>query len=121
MGGNRDMGRGNEEGKRPGNAGPLLVHTLIHVTSRRWHVNLLNQFFHVTKILFILGSVGPPPTKKHKLYAPRDVSHAEAARYGTLAEFGFFDRVHKAVRSQEVYDNFLRLVHFMITTGILFL
>ncbi|XP_077299211.1 SIN3 transcription regulator family member A [Arctopsyche grandis] len=54
------------------------------------------------------GSVGPPPPKKHKLLAAKDVSFAEAAKYGSLGDFSFFDRVRKALKSQEVYDNFLR-------------
>lgn len=56
----------------------------------------------------VLGSVGPPPPKKHKLLASRDVTLAEAAKYGTLSDFNFFDRVRKALKNQEVYDNFLR-------------
>lgn len=60
------------------------------------------------------GSVGPPPPKKHKLLAAKDVSFAEAAKYGSLGDFSFFDRVRKALRSQEVYDNFLRFVFFFL-------
>ena len=36
----------------------------------------------------------PPPNKKPKLPGiPRDVSLAEAGRYGTLKEYAFFDQV----------------------------
>ncbi|KAG5894786.1 hypothetical protein JTB14_005222 [Gonioctena quinquepunctata] len=50
-----------------------------------------------------------PPPKKHKLSSTcRDVSLSEASKYGTLNDYAFFDKVRKAVRSQEVYNNFLR-------------
>ncbi|CAH1169902.1 unnamed protein product [Phaedon cochleariae] len=50
-----------------------------------------------------------PPPKKHKLSSScRDVSLSEAGKYGTLNDYAFFDKVRKAVRSQEVYNNFLR-------------
>ncbi|XP_043281981.1 paired amphipathic helix protein Sin3b isoform X2 [Venturia canescens] len=52
---------------------------------------------------------GPPPPKKHKVAASvRDVTIAEAAKYGSLNDYAFFDKVRKALRSQEVYENFLR-------------
>nr|CAI5849844.1 unnamed protein product [Callosobruchus analis] len=51
-----------------------------------------------------------PPPKKHKISSSsgRDVSLSDAAKYGTLNDFAFFDKVRKAVRSPEVYNNFLR-------------
>lgn len=48
-----------------------------------------------------------PPMKKHKPTF-RDVSFADAARSGTLQDFAFFDKVRVALRSPDVYDNFLR-------------
>lgn len=48
-----------------------------------------------------------PPSKKHKSVF-RDVTLAEAAKYGTLTEYAFFDKVRRALRNSEVYDNFLR-------------
>lgn len=36
------------------------------------------------------------------------MSLAEAGKYGTLNEYAFFDKVRKALRSPEVYENFLR-------------
>ena len=33
---------------------------------------------------------------------------AEAGKYGTLNEYAFFDKVRKALKSKEVYDDFLR-------------
>ncbi|CAG9766340.1 unnamed protein product [Ceutorhynchus assimilis] len=50
-----------------------------------------------------------PPTKKHKVSpAYRDVTLSEAAKYGTLNDYAFFDKVHKALKSQEGYNMFLR-------------
>ncbi|KAK0096562.1 hypothetical protein PV326_005141 [Microctonus aethiopoides] len=52
---------------------------------------------------------GPPPPKKHKVATSvRDVSIAEAGKYGSLNDYAFFDKVRKALRSPEVYENFLR-------------
>ncbi|XP_069103169.1 paired amphipathic helix protein Sin3a-like isoform X1 [Argopecten irradians] len=49
-----------------------------------------------------------PPAKKAKTGTLKDISLAEAGRYGTLNEFAFFDKVRRALRHQEVYENFLR-------------
>ncbi|XP_071557175.1 paired amphipathic helix protein Sin3a isoform X1 [Temnothorax nylanderi] len=49
-----------------------------------------------------------PPTKKHKVASMRDITIAEAGKYGTLNDYAFFDKVRKALRSQDVYENFLR-------------
>ncbi|CAG2120510.1 unnamed protein product, partial [Medioppia subpectinata] len=46
--------------------------------------------------------------KRQKMTSLRDVTLAEAGKYGSLNEFAFFDKVRKSLRSQEVYDNFLR-------------
>lgn len=48
-----------------------------------------------------------PPIKRHKPTGC-DVSLADAAKYGTLNDYAFFDNVRKALRSPDVYDNFLR-------------
>ncbi|KAK3095867.1 hypothetical protein FSP39_020142, partial [Pinctada imbricata] len=54
-------------------------------------------------------SGGPqPPQKKQRTGTLKDISLAEAGRYGTLNEFAFFDKVRKALKHQDVYDNFLR-------------
>ena len=45
--------------------------------------------------------------KRHKPIC-RDVSLAEASKYGTLNDYAFFDKVRKALRTPDVYDNFLR-------------
>eukprot|EP00794_Sanderia_malayensis_P006513 gene6513-7257_t len=47
-------------------------------------------------------------TKKKHRSALKDVSLAEAVKHGTFSEFAFFNKVRKALKSQEVYDNFLR-------------
>ncbi|XP_072937755.1 paired amphipathic helix protein Sin3a isoform X2 [Epargyreus clarus] len=63
-------------------------------------------------------SSGAPPAKKPRPSggasggafggALRDVSYAEAAKLATAHDYNFFDRARKALRSQHVYDNFLR-------------
>lgn len=50
---------------------------------------------------------GPPPTKRYKPIS-RDVSIAEASKFSTLNDYAFFDKVRIALRSPDVYDNFLR-------------
>lgn len=50
---------------------------------------------------------GPSPPKRHKPIC-RDVTLAEAGKFGSLNDFAFFDKVRKALRSPEVYENFLR-------------
>ncbi|XP_067943768.1 paired amphipathic helix protein Sin3a-like isoform X2 [Watersipora subatra] len=57
------------------------------------------------------GSAGMPPSKKSKLSGSggnKDLSLGESAKYGSLSEYAIFDKVRKLMRSQEVYDNFLR-------------
>eukprot|EP00090_Calanus_glacialis_P031781 TRINITY_DN52800_c0_g1_i1.p1 TRINITY_DN52800_c0_g1~~TRINITY_DN52800_c0_g1_i1.p1 ORF type:complete len:1465 (-),score=323.77 TRINITY_DN52800_c0_g1_i1:648-5042(-) len=49
-----------------------------------------------------------PPAKKPRIGVLKDVSLGEAGRYGTLNEFAFFDKVRKALKNGEVYENFLR-------------
>uniref|UniRef100_A0A182F4M4 Paired amphipathic helix protein Sin3a n=1 Tax=Anopheles albimanus TaxID=7167 RepID=A0A182F4M4_ANOAL len=53
------------------------------------------------------GVGGPPSAKRHKPIC-RDVSLSEASKYGTLNDYAFFDKVRKALRSPDVYENFLR-------------
>ncbi|XP_070809376.1 paired amphipathic helix protein Sin3a [Pituophis catenifer annectens] len=50
--------------------------------------------------------VTPPVKKKPKLLNLKDPSFAEAGKHGT--ESLFFDKVRKALRSTEAYENFLR-------------
>lgn len=50
---------------------------------------------------------GEPPIKRHKPVF-RDVSYADASRSGTLQDYAFFDKVREALKSTDVYDNFLR-------------
>ncbi|KAE8617323.1 hypothetical protein XENTR_v10009034 [Xenopus tropicalis] len=52
--------------------------------------------------------VTPPVKKKPKILIPKDQSLADANKHGAGAESQFFDKVRKALRSGEAYDNFLR-------------
>lgn len=45
---------------------------------------------------------------KYKTGMLKDVSIAEAGKCGSLKEYAFFDQVRNALRSNEVYNNFLR-------------
>ncbi|KAG7265334.1 LOW QUALITY PROTEIN: hypothetical protein CRUP_014370 [Coryphaenoides rupestris] len=49
-----------------------------------------------------------PVKKKPKLMNLKDSSTADASNHGAGTESLFFDKVRKALRSAEVYDNFLR-------------
>ena len=49
-----------------------------------------------------------PPAKKPRLGVLKDVTLLEAGKYGSLNEYAFFDKVRKALKNGEVYDNFLR-------------
>ncbi|XP_013362763.1 PREDICTED: paired amphipathic helix protein Sin3b [Chinchilla lanigera] len=50
------------------------------------------------------------PAKKVKLRGTKDLSLAAVGKYGTLQEFSFFDKVRRVLKSQEVYENFLRCI-----------
>lgn len=50
---------------------------------------------------------GPSPPKRHKPIC-RDVTLADASKFGSLSDYAFFDKVRQALRTPEVYDNFLR-------------
>ncbi|XP_047452423.1 SIN3 transcription regulator family member Aa isoform X1 [Mugil cephalus] len=50
----------------------------------------------------------PPVKKKSKLLGLKDSSVAEASKHGVGTESLFFEKVRKALRSAEAYDNFLR-------------
>ncbi|KAL0967888.1 hypothetical protein UPYG_G00259240 [Umbra pygmaea] len=52
--------------------------------------------------------VTPPVKKKPKLPNLKDPSLAEASKHGVGTESLFFEKVRKALRSAEAYDNFLR-------------
>ncbi|XP_065147521.1 SIN3 transcription regulator family member Aa [Paramisgurnus dabryanus] len=53
-------------------------------------------------------AVTPPVKKKPKLLNLKDSSMTEAGKHGGGTESLFFDKVRKALRSAEAYDNFLR-------------
>lgn len=48
-----------------------------------------------------------PPMKRSRP-TNRDVTFAEAAKAGTLQDYAFFDKVREALKTPDVYDNFLR-------------
>lgn len=50
----------------------------------------------------------PGMNKRIRMTSLKDVSLADAGRHGSLNEFAFFDKVRKALRSQDIYENFLR-------------
>lgn len=55
-----------------------------------------------------IGAVGgPPPAKRYKPTC-RDITFSEASRKCTMSDAAFFDKVRKALRNPEVYNNFLR-------------
>ena len=54
------------------------------------------------------GRIMQPPAKKPRMGVLKDVSLAEAGKYGSLNEYAFFDKVRKALKNAEVYENFLR-------------
>ncbi|XP_053386924.1 LOW QUALITY PROTEIN: paired amphipathic helix protein Sin3a-like [Mercenaria mercenaria] len=56
----------------------------------------------------ISSSAQQPIIKKPRMGTLKDISLAEAGKWGTLNEYAFFDKVRKALRHQEVYENFLR-------------
>ncbi|ELT88117.1 hypothetical protein CAPTEDRAFT_177539 [Capitella teleta] len=49
-----------------------------------------------------------PPSKKLKPSVLKDITLAEAGKYGSLNEYAYFDKVRKALRNENVYRNFLR-------------
>ncbi|KYO41873.1 NACHT domain- and WD repeat-containing protein 1 isoform D [Alligator mississippiensis] len=58
----------------------------------------------------MLRPVSGPAKKKMKLRGTKDLSVATVGKYGTLQEFSFFDKVRRVLKSQEVYENFLRCI-----------
>ncbi|XP_043843779.1 paired amphipathic helix protein Sin3b [Dromiciops gliroides] len=58
----------------------------------------------------LLRPVTGPAKKKMKLRGTKDLSVAAVGKYGTLQEFSFFDKVRRVLKSQEVYENFLRCI-----------
>ncbi|XP_048353003.1 paired amphipathic helix protein Sin3b isoform X2 [Sphaerodactylus townsendi] len=58
----------------------------------------------------LLRPVPGPAKKKMKLRGTKDLSVATVGKYGTLQEFSFFDKVRRVLKSQEVYENFLRCI-----------
>uniref|UniRef100_A0A8C2AIZ6 Paired amphipathic helix protein Sin3b n=1 Tax=Cyprinus carpio TaxID=7962 RepID=A0A8C2AIZ6_CYPCA len=48
--------------------------------------------------------------KKMKYSCSKDPSFASVGKHGVLREFTFFDKVRRLLKSQEVYENFLRCI-----------
>lgn len=51
---------------------------------------------------------GDKQLKKRHKSALKDVTLTEAVKFGNFSEFAFFEKVRKALKSPEVYENFLR-------------
>jgi len=59
---------------------------------------------------------GPPPSKKHKVASMRDISIAEAGKYGTLNDYAFFDKV--SIKCIIIYNFFIvTTLHTFRTTN----
>uniref|UniRef100_A0A671TXT2 SIN3 transcription regulator family member Ab n=1 Tax=Sparus aurata TaxID=8175 RepID=A0A671TXT2_SPAAU len=56
------------------------------------------------------GVGATPPVKKPKIMG-KDHSMSEVGKHSTSTETMFFEKVRKALRSSEAYDNFLRCLH----------
>ncbi|XP_030622002.1 paired amphipathic helix protein Sin3a isoform X2 [Chanos chanos] len=54
------------------------------------------------------GPIATPPVKKKPKFMGKDHPMAEASKHGIGTESLFFEKVRKALRSAEAYDNFLR-------------
>uniref|UniRef100_A0A673LZ63 Paired amphipathic helix protein Sin3b n=1 Tax=Sinocyclocheilus rhinocerous TaxID=307959 RepID=A0A673LZ63_9TELE len=58
----------------------------------------------------LLPHMTPLLKKKMKYSYSKDPSFASVGKHGILREFTFFDKVRRLLRSQEVYENFLRCI-----------
>lgn len=94
----KDYHRGGAEKDRSGH--PIQKYSS-NLSKRSPSYNLMNMN-HMNR-----DRDGPSPPKRYKPIC-RDVTLAEASKYGSLNDFAFFDKVRKALRNPEVYDNFLR-------------
>uniref|UniRef100_H2YZP3 Histone deacetylase interacting domain-containing protein n=1 Tax=Ciona savignyi TaxID=51511 RepID=H2YZP3_CIOSA len=54
------------------------------------------------------GPTIAPSSKRTKSSSLKDVGLAEASKHGTLSEFAYFDKVRRALRSTDAYENFVR-------------
>lgn len=60
----------------------------------------------------------PLQVKKIKTELVKDVSLAEAGKYGSLTDFAFFDKIRKTLNSDRAYTDFLRCVK-LYTMGVI--
>lgn len=51
------------------------------------------------------------PQAKRGKFSKGEISITEAGKHGTLNEYAFFEKVRKALRNPEVYENFLRCLN----------
>uniref|UniRef100_A0A673HHT9 Paired amphipathic helix protein Sin3b n=1 Tax=Sinocyclocheilus rhinocerous TaxID=307959 RepID=A0A673HHT9_9TELE len=58
----------------------------------------------------LLPHMTPLLKKKMKYSCSKDPSFASVGKHGVLREFTFFDKVRRLLKSQEVYENFLRCI-----------
>ncbi|XP_028671981.2 paired amphipathic helix protein Sin3b [Erpetoichthys calabaricus] len=58
----------------------------------------------------LMPHMAPQIKKKIKLSCTKDPSFAAVGKHGVLREFTFFDKVRRLLKSQEVYENFLRCI-----------
>ncbi|XP_061381301.1 paired amphipathic helix protein Sin3b isoform X2 [Danaus plexippus] len=79
---------------------PAPKHTSAAVVTPQHHLKRSPSFTSTTQI-----SSGAPAAKRARV---RDLSVSEAGKMAAASDYSFFDRARKALRSQHVYDNFLR-------------
>ncbi|XP_042585423.1 paired amphipathic helix protein Sin3b-like isoform X1 [Cyprinus carpio] len=58
----------------------------------------------------LMPHMTPLLKKKMKYSCSKDPSFASVGKHGVLREFTFFDKVRRLLKSQEVYENFLRCI-----------
>ncbi|CAG2057842.1 unnamed protein product, partial [Timema podura] len=81
-----------------------------HLTEQEVYQQVAKLFENQEDLLAEFGQFLPDATSHHNLLVAtlKDVSLAEAYNYGALTDYAFFDKARKALRSQEVYENFVR-------------
>lgn len=82
-------------------------HHIVGNTKCNYNTNKKSPSFSQSHHISRRDDLAGPPSKRHKPIL-RDVTLAEASRYGSLADAAFFDKLREALRSTEVYENFLR-------------
>ncbi|XP_022658802.1 paired amphipathic helix protein Sin3a-like [Varroa jacobsoni] len=57
------------------------------------------------------SSTGSAPPVKRTKFSKGEITISDAGKHGTLKEYAFFEKVRKALRNPEVYENFLRCLN----------